>query len=79
MEAVVELTLKTPLELRMLEVAGMQIEVIGVHWNGGIAELNDDLHDVAISTRGEIQQRMLVFRQRFLDASERIDGHAHIL
>src|SRR3954471_5908121 len=78
-EAVVELTLEAPLELRMFQIARMQVEVIGVHGNGRIAKLNDDLDDVAVLARGEIQQRVLVPGQCFLNASERIEGHTNIL
>ena len=78
-QAVVELALETPFELRMFQVARMQVEVISVYRHRRIAELDDDLHDVAVLARGKIQQWMLVLRQRFPDASQRIDGHANIL
>jgi len=61
-QAIIELALEAPLELRMFQVARMQIEIISVHGHGGIAKLNDDLHDFAVLTRGKLQQWMLVLR-----------------
>jgi hypothetical protein len=59
-QRVVELALEAPFELGVVKVAGVQIEVIGVHGHGRVFELDDDLHAFAFGTRGEVQQRMLV-------------------
>ena len=60
MEGVVELALEAPFELRVIEIAGMEVEVIGVDGNRGIVELDDDFHAIAFGAGGEVQQRMLV-------------------
>ena len=59
-QAVVELPLKSPLELRMIEVAGMKFEQIGMHRHRRILEVNDDLYRFTLGASGEIEQRMLV-------------------
>ena len=53
MQRVIELALETPLELRSVEVPRMQVEVVGVHRNDFIFELDDDLDAVAFGPRGE--------------------------
>jgi hypothetical protein len=60
MERVIELPLKTPLELRIVEVPRVQVEVIGVDRNALVLELDDDLDAFALGARVEIKQRMLV-------------------
>ena len=67
-QAIVKLALEGPLKLRMIQVARMQIEIIGVDWDIGILELDDDLDSVAFGPRGEVQQRMLVQAQLSEDA-----------
>jgi hypothetical protein len=67
-EGVVELALETPFELRVVEVAGMQIEIICVDGERGLFELNDDLDAFALGARGEIQQGMFVEKQLRLHA-----------
>ena len=63
MQCVIELPLKRPFELRMIEIAGMQIEVIGVHWNRRILELNDDLYGFSLAVSRKVEQRVLVQSQ----------------
>ena len=63
MQTVVELTLKGPLELRMIEIAWMQVEVVRVHRDGGLSELNDDFYALALRLRAEIEQRMFIQAQ----------------
>ncbi len=50
-QAVEELALKGPLELRIVEIAGMQIEVVGVHRRIGEAWPDDDLDGLALVAR----------------------------
>ena len=59
-QRVVELALEAPFKLRVVEVARVQVEVIRVHRDRGVFELNDYFHAFALGARGEIQQRMLV-------------------
>ena len=42
MEAVVKLSLEGPLELRVIKVPGMEFEIIRMHWNRGIFEIDQD-------------------------------------
>ena len=81
-QGVVELALEAPLELRVVEVAGVEIEIVGVHGNGFVFELDDDLDAVPLGARGKVQERMLVEAELSLDAVEArvcTFGHARIL
>jgi hypothetical protein len=74
MQRVVELTLKSPFELRVVEIAGVQNEIISVDGNGGILELDDDFDSFAFGTRREVKQGMLVKAQLEKDAIEARGG-----
>lgn len=63
MKAIVKLPLEAPLELRVLQIARMQLEVIGVYLYRRILEANDDLDGFALRACVESQQRMLVKTQ----------------
>jgi hypothetical protein len=67
-QTIVELALKAPFELRVVQIARMQVEVISVHRNGRILELDDELHAIALGASREIQQWMLVESQLSQDA-----------
>jgi hypothetical protein len=62
-ERVVKLALKAPFELRVIEIAGVKIEIISVHRNGVVFELDNDFHPFPLGTRGEVQQGMFVEAQ----------------
>jgi len=62
-ERVEKLALKAPFELRMIEIARVQIEIVSMHGDGLIFELNNDLDALTFGASGEIQQRMLVETQ----------------
>ncbi len=70
MQAVVELALEGPLELRVVEVAGVQFEVVGVDLQAGVFESDDDLDAVTLRARVKGQQRMFVEAELFEDAFE---------
>ena len=59
-QRVIELPLKAPLELRIVEIPRMQVEVIGVDRNALVLELDDDFDALAFVARIEVEQRMLV-------------------
>ena len=63
MEAIVKLALKSPLELRVVEIAGMHFENVGVNRNRRVSELDKDFYRLPFCLRGEVQQRMLVETQ----------------
>lgn len=60
MQAIIELTLERPFELRMVKIAGMQLEVISVHRNRRIFELNDYFNSFAFGACAEIEQGMFI-------------------
>jgi len=59
-EGVVELALEAPFELRVVEVTGVEIEVVGVHGDAFVFELDDDLYGFAFGPGGEGQQWVFV-------------------
>jgi len=62
-EAIEKLALKGPLELRVVQVARMELKVVGVHRHAWIFEANDHFHCLAAQLRVEGEQRMLVKRE----------------
>ena len=52
----------------------MQIELVGVHGNGRVFELNDYFHAVTFRASRKVQQRMLVEEQLGADAVEARGG-----
>ena len=70
MQAIVKLALETPLELRMVQIAGMEFEIVSVHGNGRILERDDDLDALAFGARVEIEQRVFVETELCEDAFE---------
>ena len=76
MQAVVELPLEGPLELRMIEIPGVEFEIVGMHRNRRIFEIDEDFDAFAFGASGEIQQRMLVELQLRKNAFEpRVGGY----
>src|SRR5579872_192804 len=63
MQRVVELSLEGPFELRIVEIAWMQVEVIGMNCNALVLELDDDFDAIALSARRKVQQWMLIQAQ----------------
>ncbi len=59
-QGIVELALKAPFKLSIVEIARVHIKIIGVHRHGWIFELNNYFHAISFSARRKIQQRMLV-------------------
>ena len=70
MQGVVQLALEGPLELGMVQVARMQVEIVGVHRDCRRLELDDDLDAFALVAGGKIQQRVLVEAELGEDAVE---------
>jgi hypothetical protein len=73
-QRVVELALEAPFELRVVEVAGMKVEIIRVHRDRSVLELDDDFHAFAFGARGKVQQGMLVKAELGEDAVEARGG-----
>jgi hypothetical protein len=59
-KGVVKLTLEVPLELWAFEVAWMNFEIVGVHRDWRVLELDDDLDGVILLAGVEGKQRVLV-------------------
>ena len=65
-----ELALKAPLELRIVEIARMKLEVVGVNRDVFVLELDDDFNAFTLRARREIQQWMFVEAQLSEDPLE---------
>jgi hypothetical protein len=65
-----ELALKAPLELRIVEIARMEFEVVGVNRDVFVLELDDDFNAFTLRARREIQQWMFVEAQLSEDPLE---------
>ena len=59
-QAVVELVLQMPGELRMIEVAGMDRKHVGVNRDGRALQIDQDFDNAVIFARGKGEQRMIV-------------------
>ena len=59
-QGIVKLPLETPLKLWIIEIPRMQIEVVGMHRNALVFELDDDFDAIALGAGGEVQKRMFV-------------------
>ena len=60
MERVVKLPLKLPLKLRMVEVARVHLECVGMDRNRAVGKLDENLDSLASFVRVETQQGMFV-------------------
>jgi hypothetical protein len=76
-QRIVKLALKAPLELRVVEIARVQIEIIGVNGNVFVFELDDGFNSLALGPSRKIQQRMLVECELSEDAVESRGGLSH--
>ena len=78
MQAVVELPLECPFKLRMIEIARMEFEAIGMHWNRRVPEVDENFHAFTLDASREIQQRVLVqFQLRENTFEPRVGAIAH--
>ncbi len=60
MQTVIELALKAPFKLRVVQIAGMKLKIVSMYGNVRILEFDDDFHRLTLSTCIEIEQGMLV-------------------
>lgn len=77
MKAIVELALEGPLKLRVIEIAGMQFEVVRVNRYLRVLEIDDYFYAVAIGPRIESQQRMLIEAKLLKNALQAGVGIGH--
>ena len=81
-QGIVELALKAPFKLSIVEVAWVHIKIISVHRHGWIFELNDYFHAISLGARRKIQERMLVkaeLSENAIQASMGSFGHNAIV
>ena len=77
-QGIVELALKAPFKLSIVEVAWVHIKIISVHRHGWIFELNNYFHAISLGARRKIQQRMLVKTELIENAIQAsIDSFGH--
>src|ERR1700704_4401720 len=69
-QGVIELALKAPFKLSIVEVARVHVKIISVHRHGWIFELNNYFHTVPLGARRKIKQRMLVQSQLMENATQ---------
>ena len=63
----------------MIEITGMKLEIVGVHGDIRVLELDDHLDAFAFVASGEVEQRMLVQAELRKHAVETRFWHAMIL
>jgi hypothetical protein len=73
-QRVIELPLEAPFELRVVEVAGMKIEIVGVNGDRSVLELDDDFYTFAFGAGGKIQQGVFVETELSEDTVETREG-----
>jgi len=78
-QGIVELALEAPFELGVIEISGMEVEVISVNGYAFVFELNDHFDGVGFGTSREGQQGMLIEAQLGLNTFEAGLGHKRIL
>ena len=77
-QGIVELALKAPFKLSIVEVTRVHIKIISVHRHGWIFELNNYFHTISLGARRKIQQRMLVKAELIENAIQAsIDSFGH--
>ena len=55
-QTIVELALQAPFELGVVQITRMQIEIVSVHRDGGIFELDDEFYAIALGASREVEQ-----------------------
>ncbi len=79
MQTVEDLPLERPFKLSIVEVPGMQLEVVGMNRRLVETWTNDDFDGLALGPSIELDQRMLVKAKLLLNASEAIGDHFSIV
>src|SRR5208337_1078437 len=79
MQAVKKLALKGPLELRIVEIAWVQLEVVNVDRRIGEARANDHFDGFTFDAGIELDQRMFVKQKLVLHTRQAIGSHAGIV
>ena len=78
-QAIEELALEGPLELRIVEIARVQLEVVSVNRRIGEPWTDDDFDRFALGAGIELDERVLVEAKLLLHAGEAVGGHLAIV
>jgi len=78
-ETIEELSLKSPFELLVVEIPGVQLEDVGMYWRVGESRPDDDFHSIALGAGVELEERMLVEAELLLHPQEMFGRHARIV
>src|SRR5271169_5128902 len=78
-QAVEDLALEGPLKLRVVDIARMQLEVVGMYRRIGESRPEDDFNGLALGAGVELDQWVLVEPELLLDARQTVSGHAKIV
>jgi len=54
-QTIVELALEAPFKLRMIQVARVQLKIVGMHRDDRVLELDNDFHRFALGAGIEIE------------------------
>ena len=76
-QAVVELALKMPGELGMIEIAGMDRKHVGVNWDRRVLQIDQHFGRAVAFARGKGEQRVVVEPQVIADLGK-IRGVRHL-
>jgi hypothetical protein len=60
----------------MVEIAWVQVEIVGVYRNGCVFELDDDFNPIAFGASRKVQQRVLV-KTQLIENSFQTDVQGH--
>ena len=77
MQAIIELALERPCELRMIQVAGVKFEVIAVHRKRRILEVDGHFNTVVLVRCAEFEERMFIETKLLKNALQARRGLGH--
>ena len=78
-QAVEELALEGPFELRVVEIAGMQFEIVDVNRRLSKFRADDHFHRIALGAGVEFDKRMLVESELVLHERKAVASHPAIV
>ncbi len=78
-QAIEYLALEGPLELRIVKIARVQLEAVGVDWRISESRADDDFDGFALSAGVELYERVLVEAKLLLHAREAVECHIAIV
>jgi hypothetical protein len=79
MQAIVKLPLKSPLELRMVEIPRMNVEDVGMHRDRGLLEIDCNFYPLSLRLRAEDEQGVFVKAKLVENTLQARVGHVEIV